>query len=238
MLHAISLNKAGRNLDSGEVHWNQLFNSSEDSLTSTIFALLFYLPNELLWHIISNACYDEKLLEASLITSYEFWPRWIVDGSHSASYIEPDIFIRTAKYDLIIEAKRYDYDQQSSAQWEREFQAYLQQYSEEQKNVFLLAIGGINSEKITCLTHGNKRTYVIKCRWARLLNEVKKAITRLENSRGLLNNVDSSINILNDLVLGFRIHGYSTGEWFENTKLTTINQASLIVLKENEQTFR
>ena len=62
--------------------------------------------------------------------------------------------------------------------------------------------------------------------WIKVLNEVKDALLKLERNDGYLNNVDSTIVILKDIIMGFGINGYATGMWLEDedvSKLTPIN---------------
>lgn len=225
MLHAILLNKAGRSLTSNEVNWRQLFTASEDSLTSTVFGSLFHLPIELFWQILNDACYEEKLAHhASKILSVEFWPHWSANNSNNINFIEPDIFIRTENFDLIIEAKRFDEKQQSITQWKTEFQGYLTEYGEDKKNVILLAVGGIDNEQPETITLKDNNIRVIKCRWMRILHEVQKVESKLEKSRHILNSIDSTLMILNDIIMGFGIHGYATGNWLEDEDFSKLTQ--------------
>jgi hypothetical protein len=227
MLHAILFNKAGRSLTSSEIHWRQLFSASEDSLTSTIFGNLLHLPIELFWQILNNSCYGELLaMQSSRILSVEFWPHWMAEGSYNTNFIEPDIFIRTSDFDLIIEAKRFDYNQQSLSQWKNEFQGYINEYGDEQKKVVLLAIGGIENELPETISIQDKNIRVVKSRWMKVLNEIKNVESKLEKANNCLNNIDSTLVILHDTILGFGIHGYATGKWFEDenfSKLIHIN---------------
>jgi hypothetical protein len=232
MLHAILLNKAGRNLSNSEVHWRELFAASEDSLTSTIFGNLFHLPVELFWQILNNSCYSESLTTQNpKILSVDFWPHWSAEDSYNTNFVEPDIFIRTTDFDLIIEAKRYDDNQQSTGQWKNEFQGYLNEYGKEEKKVILLAVGGISNEEPEDIIFHEKKMWVLKCRWMKILQEVKSIQAKLEKNQGYLNNVDSTLVILNDTILGFGIHGYATGSWIEDedfSKLTPISSYNLI----------
>ena len=134
MIQAILSNKAGRNFLSNQFYWKDLFSASEDSLTSTLFGTLLYLPRELFWRILRGAIYECGIegLESEIV-HIEFWPHWITSNSTNKIYIEPDLFIRTSNYDLIIEAKRYDFDQQNKFQWENQFKEYLNQYGYEKK---------------------------------------------------------------------------------------------------------
>lgn len=234
MLQAINSNKAGRNISSSEIHWRELFKASEDSLTSTIVGLLFYLPLETAWHILTEACYDPSLPQPARILSREFWPVWDSEGTRNSRLVEPDVFIRTPGFDLIIEAKRYDYNQQSSVQWATEFRAYLNEYGEDDIPVYLLALGGISSEQTVVLTNGERRMPVLMCRWERLLKSCRNVFNQLQHSRNFLHSSASAISILEDLLLGFSIHGYMTADWFEDTsfKELHIGHASAMVLEE------
>lgn len=237
MLQAILLNKAGRSINSSEVHWRLLFTSSEDSLTSTIFGTLLYLPRELFWRILHNATYHCTLPNIeNKIESIEYWPHWKANNSHNSNYIEPDIFIRTINFDLIIEAKRNDFDQQNKNQWINEIQGYLNEYSKDEKAVFLLAIGGIRDESIETIAIDGKEIKVLKCRWTRILNEIKLIKNEFEKDENSIANIESVSAILDDLIIGFRIHGYATGEWFENTEYfsnTDIAYRSISVLHKD-----
>jgi hypothetical protein len=236
MLQAIILNKAGRNISSDEIHWKELFKASEDSLTSTIFGLLFYLPNELFWNILLQSCYGDVIPDYnSQIINYMFWPRWDAKDSANSFHVEPDLFIETLNYNIIIEAKRYDYNQQKTIQWRTELQAYINEYGDTDKEVYLIALGGIRSEETEILKinefEPNERSFkVVKCRWSRILQKVKTLHSKLERDRFPMNSVISVFNILDDIILGFRIHGYNTGEWFEqfpNYESYQIKQNSL-----------
>src|SRR5712671_1413367 len=96
-------------------------NPCEDSLTAAVFSHLLHLPSEVFWQILRNACHTTALPQyAGEPRSVEFWPKWNADGTHNSSYVEPDVFIRFASFDLIIEAKREDEYQQHRGQWENE----------------------------------------------------------------------------------------------------------------------
>jgi len=65
---------------------------------------------------------------------------------------------------------------------------------------------------------------VVKCRWINILNEIKNVRSKLEKSKNLLNNIDSTLVILNDTVMGFGIHGYTTGKWLEDEDFSELIQ--------------
>lgn len=233
MLQAILLNKAGRSISSTEVYWRELFTASEDSLTSTIFENLFHLPEELFWQIMHNACYDNQFPKTGeKISSVIYWPHWNSSETDNSNYVEPDLFIRTTNYDFIIEAKKYDNNQQKKGQWINEFQSYLNEFKNDNKQVILFAIGGINGEETEFVTIENIRMPIVKCRWNRILHEIKFVKSKLEKDAQNKNCFDSRINICNDLILGFRIHGYATGEWFEHIDVSHLQSIKDVSLKE------
>lgn len=226
MLQAIKSNKAGRNFQ-GVTDWRSLFGASEDSLTSCVFGHLFYLPAALWWALLQDAAYHLQLpdsSEAPVITSYEFWPHWQAALTRNAYYVEPDVFVRTASFDLIIEAKRYDYDQQDSAQWQDQLQAYLNEFGDEKRPVLLLAIGGICSgdELPTEICCSGTTAVVYRCRWINLLSSIQELRTRLGAGQEHLG------HILTDIVHSFGLHGYTT-----RPLLSTLPQA-LLPLQQGE----
>ncbi|PWK76462.1 hypothetical protein LX99_03328 [Mucilaginibacter oryzae] len=240
MLQAISLNKAGRNITSDEIHWKKLFRTSEDSLTSTIFGLLLYLPNELFWDILLKSCYGNDIPNYSYrITDYSFWPRWDPLNTRNTNLVEPDLFIKTLDFDIIIEVKRYDQGLQDAEQWISEYKAYLNEFGDFNRDVYLIAVGGINDDKTETIIlneapYLDKKIKVIKCRWSRLLKTVKDFHYKFDKNQLMLSAHSSVFNILNDLLLGFRIHGFYTGEWFEKTdfgELSGIRDESIHLLE-------
>ena len=122
MLYAVKHNKVNR----------EIYKEKEDGLTSAIFERLCYLPKELLQHIVVAALFDTiKGLDLDQMQSINYWPNWDPKGTGNTNKVEPDVFIRTANFDIIIEAKRYDKNQQDRNQWKREIKAYYNEYEEE-----------------------------------------------------------------------------------------------------------
>jgi hypothetical protein len=94
----------------------------EDTLTSSVFDNLLLLPDNLFWNVIKKSCYQNKLPDSiNSVESYEFWPHWDPENTNKTNYVEPDMFIRFDNFDLIIEAKRWDNNQQYITQWKNEF---------------------------------------------------------------------------------------------------------------------
>lgn len=217
MLHAINLNKAGRNLTAGEVHWRQLFTTSEDSLTSSVLGAMLYLPTELFWRILNASINDGTLVNSyPQILSYEFWPHWDPSFTKNTNFIEPDVFIKTPDFDLIIEAKRNGFGKelQCSKQWDDEVHGYLNEF-DLNREVFVLAIDGLKDktvERRTIKRESVSKTFeVFKCNWSEILHQVKLMANNFEKK----SLEKDKFFILKDIIMAFSIHGFSTGTWFD-----------------------
>lgn len=219
MLQAIKQHKIGRNFNANEIKWHNLFKASEDSLTSSVFERMFYLPVELFWQILSEACYGNHLpLNTGRILSKEFWPHWDAEDTKNENFVEPDVFIRFEHFDLIIEAKRFDVNQQYKAQWQNQIKAYKNEYGEENKSLFYIALGGLKSKECEKV----ENIHVIKCQWKQLLFVTNNIYEQLSSAQKITNTIDATLNILNDLIIAFQIHGYYTGKWLNTMPVSPI----------------
>lgn len=207
MIYAVANNKVNRSIYKG----------NEDALTSSIFERLMYLPKELLQHILQSAfCERIPELDLSKTTSIEYWPKWDSQGTKNKYYVVPDVFIRTAEQDLIIEAKRYDANQQIRGQWENEIKAYLNEYGEENRKLIFVALGGLNTIETEVVQVNGKDFSINKCKWVGILKAVKEVNYAIASSCPLINTSDAISNILNDIMLCFSLFGFSTADWFEH----------------------
>lgn len=200
-------------------------NTCEDSLTAAVFSHLLHLPCEVFWQILRQACYTKSLPEnPGEPRTFHPWPKWNPDGTETnTTYVEPDVFIRFDSFDLIVEAKRGDNDMQDPSQWRRELIAYTNEYGNEKREVRILALGGIHSEKANDETLPPFKSFdciVHKCRWSTVLLECQRLKLKLVESN--TNNPSSQayahIRILNDLTLFFEAHGYPVLKWFADFK--------------------
>lgn len=197
---------------------------NEDSLTSSVFQLLSYLPDELFRSIICSALrHVIKEEELGQLTELEFWPKWDTAGigSHN-NFIEPDVFLRFEDADLIIEAKRYDEKGQYKQQWLNEFQAYLNEYPEREKNIILWALGGINDLKNDAVKFDGQTCKVFKSTWTMLLNAIQ---VKYQKHRSSPQTVQLN-RVFSDLIYAFQFHGFFVGEWFEDGKLKPLRWSS------------
>lgn len=119
----------------------------EDTLTSSIFGLLRYLPDDLLnaiWQRVMD--FTDSGVGLGNLKNCTFWPRW--DLPENTRWREPDVFCEFEEGHIIIEAKRFDSEvKQYYAQWENELAAYRHAMKQgTQKTLFLFAIGGLGGE--------------------------------------------------------------------------------------------
>lgn len=185
----------------------------EDTLTSSVFDYLFLLPYELIWDILLKSAFSNTLPKyAGRILNIEFWPKWNARETNNENFVEPDVFVRFEFLDLIIEAKRKDYNLQYCNQWENETQAYFNEYAEEQKNVYLLAIGGISKEEEEVIKVEKYEVKIVKCRWINFLNYITFLQGHLESSSYISSNY-SITAILHSIITYLELHGYIKMNW-------------------------
>ncbi len=200
----------------------------EDTLTSSVFERLFYLPTDIFWRILRNACYADRntkgctefFSENPPIIEKDFWGKWYeVEDTQNKRYVEPDLFISTANFDLIIEAKRWDDKRtpQELTQWQNQIKAYKAE-KDVYKQLFYIALGGLESEK---MYYDIPNVPIIKCRWQGILVEVDFLLTKMRLVQGEMGSIDGIVNILQDIVAAFAHHGYyiSKSIWLENSTL-------------------
>lgn len=181
----------------------QLWNS-EDAKTSSIIGTLSLLPAKQFWTIIRRACYNSNGLPESVteMLHIEFWPRWKLNGK-----VEPDAFVRFKEFDLILELKRNDDNQQYIGQWKREINAYRLRYKDSHKDVYLVAISGRTEEQ---------HPYVFQCSWSNLLKSVE---TECEN----IQDYSHVARILKTAITAFHIHHEYSFSFLETVPNVKIN---------------
>ncbi len=193
-------------------------NTNENPKTSTIFEHLLLLPDNILWSILRNSTrtYKQQLPEEiGYLESFEFWPKWNPNNTNNTTYVEPDLFIRFNKLDIIVEAKYQDGGGQYEEEWEREIQAYQNEYSDDKKDFILLAIGGNSNYKEENI--GSCK--ILKTNWSDLLNYVIKTKKKFEEDISTYEK-SSLQRILNLIITGFHIMGES--EYKKKTDLSAI----------------
>lgn len=198
----------------------------EDSLTASVFSHLWHLPAELFWQILMNACYSDRLPHhPGEPLEIKYWPQWDATGTQNKRRVIPDVFIRFARLDLIVESKRGDDGGQIREQWENQVKAYRNEHGADDKEVTIrfIALGGIGGTADTEIhlpasSDGKLpeiRCPVHMCRWSRLLAECKRMEKALSGLQYRSAEMRAHLRILLDLMHLFARHGYQTGIWFE-----------------------
>lgn len=173
----------------------------EDSLTFNVFSRLSYLPTNIFESILNSLINRTNEFQFINVEEIHFWPNW--DARFMGSNrIVPDMFLRLKSFDLIIEAKRYDYGQQSTEQWANEIETYKNKYGSDKKLLFL-ALGGMNYFNI-------KETQVtyLERYWSTLHRELYNQVR--------INRDITTIRILEDIIEIFEIYSFSTPIFFED----------------------
>ncbi len=167
-------------------------NTNEDPKTSVVFENLMLLPDNVFWGILKEAAANKGILpeDAGLMAdNFSFWPKWnpnLEYDTGNSNYVEPDVFFRFEKIDVIVEAKYSDSQGQYREEWEREFKAYLNMFENDKKNVVLLAVGGNPTlEQEQAIHVGNHACPIVKYSWVHLLCAVlafeKNELSIIEN---------------------------------------------------------
>lgn len=202
-------------------------NPCENTLTAAIFSHLLHLPADLFWQIVRSACYGTEGLPAYVgEPEVHPWPKWSARGTGNSGYIEPDLFLRFASIDLIIEAKRWDERMQSPAQWQAQLTAYCNEYGQDRKEVRMIALGGIHVEQSDAIeslwtSEDGRESHhfacpVIMCRWQGILYQCKRRRREIGQQAFHTAQTAAEMRILDDIVDMFSCHGFSTGRWYED----------------------
>jgi hypothetical protein len=120
---------------------------NEDQLSSLVFDLLKYLPTEIFYKILKESLYQDKLPKISgNILNFSFWEKWNPDNTTNIKFVEPDIFVRFDNFDIILEAKRYNENQQYKDQLVNQIQSYFNEFSVDNKELIYVQVGGLYSK--------------------------------------------------------------------------------------------
>ncbi|RAJ16370.1 hypothetical protein [Olleya aquimaris] len=199
----------------------------EDSLTASVFDLLKYLPTDLFWHILKQALHQDHLPSyCGEILDIQYWAKWNAKNTSNKNYVEPDVFMRFKDFDLIIEAKRYDVNQQSNYQLKNEIKAYLNEYIDDQKTVYLIQLGGldINCKKEDFIIN-NIKVLQSKTNWTSLLKSIDTIYkSYLEQS---IPNQKPTILLFEDIINVFAMHGFHQKMWLQECEIFTINTKAI-----------
>ena len=203
----------------------------EDSLTSTVFDGLKYLPTEIFWKILKKALYHDKLpYSCGEMKEMSFWEHWSAkDIEDHTNFVEPDVFIRFKEIDIIIEAKRLNERQQDMTQLRNEIMAYNNEFLTDDKALYFVQLGGLaDKNDIEDYIDDRHQSGAIICKtdWTRLLDAM---VT--ENKHLKTHNLSTSMaysRILDDIIKGMELHQYYKKNWLADLKIDNyINECSL-----------
>ena len=218
MLHALLHNKLKDSFR--DPH----FKPSEDSLTSSVIGLMQYLPDVLFWKLLRGSCGMQSFLPEDVgeIRSVNFWEKMTPDEECNSNYVEPDVWIECERYDILIEAKKYDSWGQYEGQWKKEIISFNKTCD---KELIYIALGGNISLKDCTLDVNGKPYTVYTSSWYNLLSEADKCRQYLI-SESPAGETGGYIRILNDLLAIFAKHGYLRIEWLEKMERISIGPDS------------
>ena len=193
--------------------WTPTGKRSEDALTSSTIGLLQYLPDETFWEILYEASEHTlpEFSDAGAIENISFWEEMSAKGTTNQRSVEPDVWLELERIHLIIEAKRYEEEGQYEGQWLKEIQALLNTLADDDKRpIWLLALGGNYQTSKQSLTLGDNKYPIIKIRWQRLLEEVKKCTDEFSPYSSV------EKRICNDIIKAFELFEYLSLKWLDS----------------------
>ena len=204
---------------------------NEDSLTSSVFQLFRYFPDDLLTNILNKAVSNGILHIREPI--FEFWPHWPPQGTENSNFIEPDIYIYNEKmdmnWDIIIEAK-YGTSQKQE-QLENEIIAYYNKYPHSMQTLIIIAIDGTQNLP-DYIKYGDKNIQIYKISWLYIAIVVQRELETLAGYQK---------RVCQDIIEVFRYFGIHAGKLLSETDFNSfeINSNALEFFqerRENEQT--
>ena len=218
---------------------NPHFRPSEDSLTSSVLGLMQYLPDGVFWDLLRSSCGRLSNLPESVgaIISVNFWDRWDATDTWNTNLVEPDVWIDTKDYYIIIEAKEYDASgMQHDDQWENEIKALLNENDGKlDKELIFIALGGNESLLDSACVIDGMECPIHTASWFNMLHAVDKLKMSLEEGH--------IHRLLTDIIHAFTIHGFFNITWLHTLKPINLNAQSASWITEtlefdNHKIFR
>lgn len=132
MLTAILHGKAGRIQLQGEetkVRWREVFQRSEDLLTSVFFSRLRYLSPQSTTRVMALLVGEEAASALGELRGIRFWPR--LEGTNGRSWVEPDVQMQFSNALVMVEVKPPFGGVQRLEQWRAQIRALTQDLTED-----------------------------------------------------------------------------------------------------------
>ena len=196
------------------------FRPSEDSLTSSVIGLMQFLPDNLFWSLLKQSCGNNSDLPTDIgrIDRFYFWDRWSAKNTYNSIYVEPDVWIDSEKYYIIIEAKKSDYFGQHIDQWENELGALKNEVEYLNKEIIFIALGGNDSLKDCSIEVDSNSYKIYTASWFFLLHSITLYISKRED-------IDNyTERLLKNIVTAFTKHGFLDIEWLSSLKSRKLNR--------------
>jgi hypothetical protein len=191
----------------------------EDSLSSSVFDLLKYLPSEIFWNILRKSLYHDKLPSISgELFAIKFWEKWSPEGTSNSNYVEPDIFLQFLDFDIIIEAKRHNEFQQKPDQRRSHIQSYSNEFGKNNKKLYYIQLGGLHNIEDEANEMSIIDVVICKTDWSKLLNQIIAEKKSIEDVN--LSQLNSYKRIYTDLIRCFEMHGFFRKRWLSEMKIT------------------
>lgn len=148
------------------------------------------------------------------IDSITFWDKWNSEGTNNKNFIEPDLFIRFKEFDLILEAKRYNENQQSFQQNNDQIISYYNSFEDEQKKLYYIQVGGLKDKND--LEHD--KAIILKTDWSKILDAVDNEYNQIKSLN--LMHLKSSTRVLEDLIKLFELHQFYKKIWLKDFNIS------------------
>ena len=213
MLQAVLKNKIGHAISNGTV------GPKEDTLTSSVIGLMQYLPDHLFWRILKGACGRSSLdLPENIgkVEDFHFWEKLSAIGTKNSNSVEPDVWLKTEDYYIIIEAKRSDNcadNSQYEDQWSNQIKALLNENGKDDpKPIIYIAIGGNESLLDSTIVVDEEEYTIHTASWYNLLECVLKELSKDEPEA----HPASVRRVLVDIVAALEFHRILKTIWFDS----------------------
>lgn len=195
---------------------------NEDLKTSSSIGLLQYLPDDIFWNIMRNCCVGFNIENFGKTLSFNFWEHTDSQDTTNENFVEPDVWIETEKFDVIIEAKVGDFGGQYIGQWQNEIQSIKNEQcnNDYEKPIVLIALGGNDNmlpEKVLDCP-------VYKASWYNLLN----AVVNERDAQKINSNI---CRILDDVIEILARQGVMKVVWFNTLSLVSVDAHALDLWK-------
>lgn len=222
MLEALINNKINRSISEGK------FKPTEDTLTSSVFGILQYLPDDIFWSVMYNGCgectYDLPETIGNIIR-FDFWIK-LDSVTYNKVYVEPDVLIETDSFYIVIEAKKNDITyNQDEIQWSKEIAAVNNYSNDKNKKIIFIAIGGNFSCKDRKIKVDNCDYVIHTTSWYNILNSVLKL-----KETSIFVNKQYLLRALDCIVLAFDRHHIIKTVWLESLCKLAIEKEKTLIM--------